>query len=504
MVALTALWSISNHSLSQQDAQMHERVNALTSRMAVLLAAGEGHQNTAHVESHLALLMSDQAISCAETVSATGVTLVATPSGIGCNSFDKTQTRLIDIADGAGHKLRVGFSNVEIVKLQTKQFNYAIYILALAVLLATFASWFCFHVIVGRPLSKILSAIRMSQMTGQLTKIEHPTKDELGTLASSFNELHDELDAEAKRNQTALARIDHIYNETPAMMFAINELGNIMSTSDYWLESTGYARRDVLDKNISLFVAKESLEVLHQNVSFATLAQMIQDVPLRFRRKDNNFMDVMLSATRDDHDGLKSYLCVMNDVSEFKQAQRRLQRIAMTDHLTRLPNRKGLFDYVAQLNNQLEELREQTAFLFIDLDGFKAVNDTYGHEAGDELLKLVATRITHHVKSHDFAARLSGDEFVIILQKVKSKSDVPTIATRLLEALALPFDIKNHNLKIGASIGVADFSHGAQTAEEVLRMADKAMYASKNHGKNQITVYQPELAFVDQQDMRLH
>jgi diguanylate cyclase (GGDEF)-like protein/PAS domain S-box-containing protein len=504
MVAVSALWTISQHALHQQELQMTDRVEALAARMGVLLSNPNDHLNPVEIEAHLSLLLSDQAIVCAETISADSTLIAKVPHDTECKSEGKNKFISVDIADGSGAKLRIGISNSEILKLQSQQLNYGAYILGLAVILTTLASWFCFHLIVSKPLSKILAAIQISKISGTLTKIENPTLDELGTLATSFNELQIELDKEAQLNKAALARIDYIYNETPAMMFTINEQGNIISTSDYWLEESGYSRKDVIDKNIAHFLSEDSIASLQKNMNFASNSKIIDDIPLSFRRKNNQLIDITLSGTRDDHDGHKSYLCVMNDVSEFKSAQRRLQRIATTDHLTSLPNRQGLFDFVARLNSQPEEKRNQTAFMFIDLDGFKAVNDTYGHEAGDELLKMVAKRLTKSTKANDFTARLSGDEFIIVLQGLKQKSGIPTIAQRVLDALSAPFEILNHQLNISASIGIADYSHGAKAAEDVLRMADKAMYAAKNQGKNRISIYQPELALVEQQSASLH
>jgi diguanylate cyclase (GGDEF)-like protein/PAS domain S-box-containing protein len=504
IVAIAAVWSIANNTLEHQKDEMSERVSAFAKQMSVTISAPEVKNNQALTESYLKLFNADKAIVCAEVVSPEGKTVASWPSKLGCHGSKVLPKFAFATNNGIGTFLQIGVSASEISTLLDSQRTYLLSILGIALVIATFASWLSFQFVVGRPLSKILEAVQLSQKTGSLTKVEVISDDELGTLAKAINALEEQVESEVQRNRKAVARIDHIYNETPAMMFAVNEEGSIISTSDYWLEVTGYGREEIRNQKILDFVSIESAPTLKDKMNFGITTKLFQDVQVQFRRKNGSYMEVMLSATRDDHDEQKSYLCVMTDVSEFKSAQRSLQQIATTDHLTQLPNRKGLFDYINTINQLPSNLREQTSFLFIDLDGFKAVNDTHGHDAGDSLLKMVAMRIRNNTKSKDFAARLSGDEFVIVLQSIKADADVSIIAMRLLEALSLPFTISNQEINIGASIGIANFSFGAKTAEDVLNMADKAMYYSKNQGKNRITNFRPELALLENPAQVLH
>jgi diguanylate cyclase (GGDEF)-like protein/PAS domain S-box-containing protein len=503
LVASAALWSISNNTLRHQNEEMTHRVMAFATQMSVALGSEPALQTPNLQESYLSIFKADQAILCADIATAKGMIVASWPKNMGCSGHEVLPKYSVPIKNTTD-VLNIGVSNLEISDLLASQRTYLIYILGIAMIIATVASWFVFHKIVGKPLSEILQVIRHSQKTGKMTKILEPTRDELGLLATALNELQDQVESEAAQNRKAVARINHIYNETPAMMFAINEQGLITSTSAFWLEVAGYSRDEIQNQKIANFVSESSLASLKQHMNFGVTTKLFHDLNIQFRRKNGTYIDVMLSATRDDHDEEKSYLCVMTDVSEFKSAQRSLQQIATTDHLTQLPNRKGLFDYIAKINELTSQEREQKSFLFIDLDGFKAVNDTYGHEAGDALLKMVAMRINSNTKAKDYAARLSGDEFVIVLQAMKQTADVSAVALRILEALAQTYVINGQEISIGASIGIADFNFGAETAEDVLNMADKAMYHSKNQGKNRITSFRPELTLQEPNTQILH
>ncbi len=169
--------------------------------------------------------------------------------------------------------------------------------------------------------------------------------------------------------------------------------------------------------------------------------------------------------------------------------QAHLKLLALFDPLTELPNRRLFFD---RLQMALEHGRRNKAvfgLLYIDLDGFKGVNDTFGHEAGDELLQVAADRLSQALRKSDTVARLGGDEFAIIIDYLDSAAGAEIIAEKILSSIAQPISLKAGDAKVGASIGIAMFPEDADSAEELLQMADKAMYTSKNQGKNRCTFY---------------
>jgi diguanylate cyclase (GGDEF)-like protein len=168
------------------------------------------------------------------------------------------------------------------------------------------------------------------------------------------------------------------------------------------------------------------------------------------------------------------------------QAEEAVRRQAHYDALTGLPNRNLLEDRLAQAIARARRSRSKLAVFFIDLDGFKSVNDTYGHAAGDTLLREIAERLQRYVRAHDTAARLGGDEFIVLLDAVDTLAEIEQVAQRLIAGISMPWSGFGPELAVSASIGIAVFSGIESCAEEhLMRHADQAMYEAKAAGKNQ-------------------
>ncbi|SMC97843.1 PocR ligand-binding domain-containing protein [Sporomusa malonica] len=183
----------------------------------------------------------------------------------------------------------------------------------------------------------------------------------------------------------------------------------------------------------------------------------------------------------------KGYLAiVVSDITREKRSEEQIQQYAYHDHLTGLPNRRLLDDRLSVAIAQAKRENELIAVIFLDLDNFKPVNDTYGHDAGDELLQQLANRIVSTVRAGDTVSRIGGDEFVVILPKVKTKVEAEQLAVRLLEACRKPFIIRENKVFVSASIGVSIFPDDGMDISELVRTADIAMYHSKRKGRNRI------------------
>ena len=175
--------------------------------------------------------------------------------------------------------------------------------------------------------------------------------------------------------------------------------------------------------------------------------------------------------------------------AERTRADALILKLAHYDALTGLPNRLLLQDRLRGALARAERSGDTVATLFLDLDGFKRVNDELGHAAGDQLLQEAARRIESEVRSVDTAARLGGDEFVVVLEQIKSAKDVTTVAQRLLGQLGRPFLVAGVELQLSASVGVSQFPHDSRTPETLLSLADAAMYRAKRAGKNQVAFH---------------
>lgn len=206
---------------------------------------------------------------------------------------------------------------------------------------------------------------------------------------------------------------------------------------------------------------------------------------LQIKRRDGSTIwgEQRLNAVRDETGRVIAVEGIVRDVSERRKAQDDLEHLALHDALTELPNRAWFMD---QLNRSLARTKRSEAtlaLLFVDLDGFKDVNDRFGHDAGDQLLFSVSGRLRKVVRPSDVLARLGGDEFTILCEDMAGPEQASSIATRVLEAFVRPFRIAPAEVSMSASIGVA-VSTGSDTAATLLQAADSAMYRAKAMGKS--------------------
>ncbi|MBA3463275.1 MAG: GGDEF domain-containing protein, partial [Deltaproteobacteria bacterium] len=175
--------------------------------------------------------------------------------------------------------------------------------------------------------------------------------------------------------------------------------------------------------------------------------------------------------------------------AERQRADDLMRTLAHHDSLTGLPNRLLLADRIERAMARADRQGDTVAVLFLDLDGFKRVNDTLGHEAGDQVLKQAAFRILSSVRAVDTAARRGGDEFTVVLEKVRSAEDVRVVTARLLEELSQPYAVTGVEAQLSASIGVSLYPADARAANDLFKLADEAMYCAKRSGKNQVAFH---------------
>jgi len=198
------------------------------------------------------------------------------------------------------------------------------------------------------------------------------------------------------------------------------------------------------------------------------------------------------------------------DITQLRQHQDELQRAkdaavyeSLNDSLTGLPNRRCVLDTLSAHLAQARLDDSHIALLYLDLDGFKIVNDSLGHAIGDALLTFVALRLRSGIREGDMLARLGGDEFMIIMNHIDSPEQADSVAKHVLEALAKPFHVKAHSLSIGVSIGISYFPGNAADAEELMQQADSAMYAAKRAGKNNFMHFNPAISSLIHERMTL-
>ena len=259
---------------------------------------------------------------------------------------------------------------------------------------------------------------------------------------------------------------------------------------------TGYSRAEAMGRNCSFLQGSDRNQPELEKIRSAIREQHEGRAVLRNYRKDGRlfWIDLYVAPVRDPQTGtVTHFVGVQYDITEIKRYQEELEHQATHDALTGLANRNLFNDRLYQGIVQARRYTRILTVAFIDLDHFKLINDSLGHSAGDEVLKLMAERINACVREGDTVARLGGDEFVVLLQSPAHEESNYRIAQRMIAAIATPFTLQSRSLKITGSIGLSVFPRNGADADTLLRNADAAMYRAKEIGRNQFQFYSQEM-----------
>lgn len=246
----------------------------------------------------------------------------------------------------------------------------------------------------------------------------------------------------------------------------------------------GWSAAEVIGKQLTdICIVPEIREGFFENLhSGAWLNQRLEHPSCR---RDGSRITVEVRVNMIEFEGEQTYYVFLHDITERKANEAKREFEARHDVLTGLLNRRGLMEELPLAVARAERSEQTLALLFLDLDGFKTINDTYGHEIGDCVLREVAHRARLAIRQTDLAARLAGDEFIIVLENLESLSaDAPHYAQRLIDALSLPISMGGHTFPLGVSIGILGYTHGSRLSmEDLIQQADQAMYHAKKAGK---------------------
>ncbi|MEO5343169.1 MAG: diguanylate cyclase [Gammaproteobacteria bacterium SHHR-1] len=306
-----------------------------------------------------------------------------------------------------------------------------------------------------------------------------------------------------------------------AAVITANRRGEILSCNKATEHIFGYSCHELIGKNLSLLMPEPHAQAhdgymqryLHtgQRRIIGTgrevegLHKQGQRVPLQLGvseiRIDNEPVFIGVLADISLQKQAEASLIQINErleqgvrerTRELEEANRRLRHMARHDLVTGLPNRAMLHEFCAGLFNRAQREKTLVAIMFLDLDGFKAVNDNLGHEIGDQVLKETGRRIQAQVREEDMVARIGGDEFAVACAHLSDLSPVDRIAQDIIQAIGEPFACKKNSCSIGVSIGISLYPQHAYTSEDLLRLADEAMYQIKRGGKNNFAIYRPK------------
>ncbi|TVO55292.1 EAL domain-containing protein [Denitromonas halophila] len=268
--------------------------------------------------------------------------------------------------------------------------------------------------------------------------------------------------------------------------------GTILNVNDAFTRITGYARDEGIGKNPRIFRSGR-----HDAAFYASLWQNLLEAgfwegEIWNRRKSGEIFPELLtiSAVRDTKGAVSHYVAVFSDISRQKENEQQLERLAFFDDLTGLPNRVLLADRLGQTMTRARRNRTQLALAYLDLDGFKKINDTQGHAVGDRVLVATAERLLETLREEDTVARFGGDEFVMVLPDIHDAAAVEAIMHRLLTKISEPIHIDQQQLQISGSIGLTHYQGDVDLdSDQLIRQADQAMYQAKQTGKNRFHLF---------------
>ncbi|MFA7318101.1 MAG: EAL domain-containing protein [Sulfuricella sp.] len=258
---------------------------------------------------------------------------------------------------------------------------------------------------------------------------------------------------------------------------------------------TGYSAEEALGKNGRFLQNQDTDQPELEHIRRAVREKRDGKALLRNYRKDGSLFwnELFISPVRNEAGQVTHYIGIQNDVTERKQYEEQLAYQSAHDTLTRLPNRNLAQDRLTQGIIFARRANSQIALLLIDLDNFKVINDSLGHNVGDQLLQIVAQRINESVRGGDTVARMGGDDFAVILADISQEEDISRVTHKILAAIAEPAMVENHKLTVTCSIGVSLFPRDGEDATTLLKNADAAMYRAKDQGRNSVQYYTAEI-----------
>ena len=304
----------------------------------------------------------------------------------------------------------------------------------------------------------------------------------------------------AEKSETVSLLLHEFEENSADWLWQVDSARRVRGTSPRFAHALGIASRDADGQPLLQLIAG-------QGWNSGSLPSSLRDLAERLKKRES-FSNLLvrvevggkvrwweLSGTPkyDEHGQFAGFRGVGSDVTEQRESANKIAQLARYDQLTGLPNRMMLTEALDGALRNAEQWRSRCAFLMIDLDRFKAVNDTLGHQIGDKLLAQVSRRLRVLMGENDTCGRLGGDEFAVVMADVSDRSSVDRMAGAIIEVLSKPYDVDHHTLYVGASVGSAVGPRDARTVETLMRNADLALYRAKDEGGGTHFAYEPQM-----------
>ena len=346
-----------------------------------------------------------------------------------------------------------------------------------------------------RPLQQLSSIMgRAKAGESQVRAVLHGPKD-ISDMAHAFNSMMMVME-----EREAALRVAAIAFEIEEGMIVTDSDEVIVRVNRVFSELSGYSAEEAIGKNLSLLKSDRQDKEFYPHMQEILHRDNYWQGEIWNRRNGGEIYPEWLTITAvvGSNGKITNYIVAFFDITERKQAENKIHNLAFYDSLTQLPNRRLLFDRLHQAVATSARNQTSAALLFIDLDNFKILNDTRGHDVGDLLLIEVAQRLRGTIREMDTLARLGGDEFVVLLEdlsqdKTQAAVQARSMGEKLLKATSQPYLLKDIEHYSSSSIGISLFSNYRQNLDDLLKQADTAMYAAKKFGRNNLHFFDPAM-----------
>lgn len=294
----------------------------------------------------------------------------------------------------------------------------------------------------------------------------------------------------ANTNHEQLAR--KIFEATSCAIMVTDSSGNIVAINQAFTKVTGYKSKEILGKNPRILQSGRQSKEFYKKFWKALTEKGCWQGELWNRRKDGEVYLQWANISSINDDGQVHYVAIFSDITTVKSEEKKLRKMAYYDHLTNLPNRLLLCERLEHAILAAKRHQNMVAVLFVDLDNFKTINDTLGHDVGDQFLQDVAMKMANSVRENDTVARIGGDEFVIVLEDIKEARHCELVAGKIITCVA---EVIVKDIKAGVSIGISVGPMDGYDAQSLLKKADVAMYKAKCSGKNNFAFYEKDIEY---------
>ena len=372
---------------------------------------------------------------------------------------------------------------------------FSVMILAAAVMLSLLLAS-RLQSMVARPMRDLSNTLRNIMLRKDYSiRAGKDSNDELGDLVDLFNSLLRTIEEENASLKTSKERFHKLTALSPVGIFQLDQNQQLQYVNQRWRDIHGVQSNLPGLQEWFARIHADDLPDVRQAWNRLTSDQESIVIELRLQRRDQShvWIQLMASALHDRNGELQGYLGVISDISELKAAQLQMETLAFYDPLTGLANRRLFRNRLEKAVKTVMRSGTSMALMFLDMDQFKRVNDTLGHDAGDSLLKEVASRLNNTVRENDTVSRIGGDEFTILLTDVHQTQDVLVVAEKLLLAMAKPIRIKGQDIVTTVSIGITLTPDDSTDANTLMKNADLAMYRAKELGRNNFQFFSEDM-----------